>query len=127
MRYTAQRDYEKTCEAIEKSDMDEYEKESARTEAATRRDYIFETERRRDEQRDYSYVSSSSSSSGCLIMLGFMTAFAGLAGVSVAKTISSATELKQPENINVSCKKPTLVSKHKIVTPKNLDKEHSKN
>ncbi len=131
MRYIAQRDFEKECEKIENSDMDEYQKANAITDAQIARDYIFamedrkdrEKEKEKEEQRAKYYDSYSS---GCLLMMGFVTVFAGLTGVGVAKAVSNATDVKPSQSITQPCEKATLISKNKVAYPKSLDNEHLK-
>ncbi len=144
MRYTAQREYEKKCEEIENSNMDEYEKANALADAQIARDYIFAMEGRKEkekekeqEQQNYGYSSSDygSSNSGCLIV-GLLTIFTGLTSVAVAKSISNTPDLKPErvlsapiENKQSKSETATLISKHNVITnaSKNLTNEHVKN
>ncbi len=77
MRYIAKRNFEKECEAIENSDMDEYQKANAIAEAQIRRDYIFAMEDRKDKEKEekcnstytpsFSFTTSQSSNTTSVI------------------------------------------------------------
>ena len=137
MRYTAQREYEKKCEEIENSNMDDYEKANALADAQIARDYVFAMEDRKEkEQQNYGYSSSDygSSNSGCLIV-GLLTIFTGLTSVAVAKSISNAQDIKPErvlsapiENKQSKSETVTLISKNNMITNahKNLTNEHVK-
>ena len=77
-------------------------------------------EREMEEAKRLQRYNERMQSSGCLIV-GLLTAFAGLTGVAAAKTISNAIDTKQPEGA-----KATLVSKSSVQKPKNLDTEYTK-
>ncbi len=134
--------YEQGMQSIRTSQLDDESKYKAMYELEHefhRQEYIRnhnkELEQQRNSKPSYtphyssgpSYGSSSSSGSGCLIVMGFITAFAGLAGVTVAKTVSSALDVKQPESITQPSEKATLISKHNVIHPKSLDNQHLKN
>ena len=77
-------------------------------------------EREMEEAKRLKRYNERMQSSGCLIV-GLLTAFAGLSGIAAAKTISNAIDTKQPEG-----PKATLVQKNNVVNPKRLANEHTK-
>ena len=84
-------------------------------------------EREIEEAKRLERYNKRMAESGCLIVMGFLTAFAGLAGVTVAKTVSNALDVKQPDSITQPSEKATLISKQKVIHPKTLDNQHLKN
>ena len=112
--------YAKLQQEIRNSNMDDAAKYDALYEAEkefNRQEYIRSTYNTTSENNSHSHNTTT----GCLIVMGFMTAFAGLSGIAAAKTISNAIDTKQPEG-----PKATLVSKSSVQKPKNLASEHTK-
>ena len=90
------------------------------------RDYLEKTRKRRHYHETYNNVEFSNGC-GCLITLCFLSLSTIFAGVGMAKTVSNVPDVKQPQSINQPCEKPTLVSKNKVISPKDLGSEHLKN
>ena len=117
--------YEQGMKAIRNSSLDDESKYNAMYELEkefNRQEYI-----RKHNDLLARKMAPNNSSSGCLIVMGFMTIFAGLAGVTVAKTVSNVLDVKPSQSVTQPCEKPTLVSKNKVISPKDLGNEHLKN